>query len=126
MRLLTVSSRSCCWRCSAVLLEETLRSCCSSSPMMAVCRRIRARSCSFSFRSIFSSTCLCCSISSTFFSRKLRRGKRFSRVFHFVGLIVGIRKWCIHLFLSFSLLMSFVWTISCFSNLLVDKEFSSS
>lgn len=75
MRLFTVSSSSCCWCCSTVLLEETLISCCSNSPMMAVCLSIRVWSCSFSSSSIFSSTCLCSSISFTLFSRKLRRSR---------------------------------------------------
>lgn len=36
------------------------------------------------------------------------------------------QQWGTYMFLSFSLLISLVWTISCFSNLLVDREFSSS
>lgn len=73
-RLFTVSNSSCCWWCKTELLEETLSSCCSSCPMMAVCLSISDWSCSFSSRSVFSSTCLCFSISITFFSRRLKRG----------------------------------------------------
>lgn len=79
MRLLTVSSSSCCCRCSAVLLEETLISCCSNWPMTAVCRSTRVWSCSFSSWNIFSSTCRCSSMSLTFFSRTLRMRKRRRR-----------------------------------------------
>lgn len=128
MRLLTVSSSSCCCCCSMVLLEETLISCCSNLPMMAVCRSIRVWSCSFSSWNIFSSTCLCSSMSFTLFSRTLRRWRR-KQVQHrgsFWRWTVAVNAWGTYTFLSFSLLISLVWTISCFSNLLVDREFSSS
>lgn len=82
MRLLTVSSSSCCWRCSAVLLEETLISCCSNWPMTAVCRSTRVWSCSFSSWNIFSSTCRCSSMSLTFFSRTLPMRMRWRTIQH--------------------------------------------
>lgn len=142
MMLFTVSSSSCCWCCSSVLFEETLSSCCSNSPMMAVCLSIRVWSCSFSSLKTFSSTCLCSSISSTLFCRKLSRGGKrlqqqlfalhvipmefYWRSWELAAYIVWCVIWCTHLFLSFSLLSSFVWEISCFSNLLVDREFSRS
>lgn len=134
MRLLTVSSSSCCCRCSAVLLEETLISCCSNWPMTAVCRSTRVWSCSFSSWNIFSSTCRCSSMSLTFFSRTLRMSKRKKRRrrrqvqpwgFFLMANCCGQNLWT-YLFLLFSLLISLVWTISCFSKLLVDKEFSRS
>lgn len=125
MRLLTVSRSSCCWCCRTVLLEETLSSCCSSSPIMAVCLRMRTWSCSFSSRSFFNSTCRCSSISSTFFSRKL---KRCSKQDKFVLCLCQCEHFCYftHLFLSLNLFISLVWIINCFSNLLVDMAFSRS
>lgn len=129
MRLLTVSRSSCCWCCSAVLLEETLISCCSNWPMTAVCCSTRFWSCSFSSWKIFSSTCRCSSMSLTFFSRTLqmkmwRLVKR--QCFFLTKHCSSQRSPRTHLFLLFSLLISVVWTISCFSKLLVDKEFSRS
>lgn len=138
IRLFTVSSSSCCWCCKTVLLVETLRTCCSSLPMMAVCFSIRVCSCSFSSWNIFSSVCLCSSSFSTFFSRKLLKSRQQIQQRAFSShidpkkeLLVTLKLfccviWCANLFLSFSLSISFVWTISCFSNLLVDSEFSRS
>lgn len=128
MRLLTVSRSSCCWRCSAVLLEETLISCCSNWPMTAVCRSTRFWSCSFSSWRIFSSTCRWSSMSLTFFSRTLQmKGKMLVKhQCFFVATNCCGQHPKTHLFLLFSLLISLVWTISCFSKLFVDKEFSRS
>lgn len=126
MRLLTVSRSSCCWRCSDVLLEETLISCCSNWPMTAVCRSTRFWSCSRSSWKIFSSTCRCSSMSLTFFSRILQIKKEETSWTLMFFLNGTLRRTRTYLFLLFSLLISLVWTISCFSKLLVDKEFSRS
>ena len=128
MRLLRLSSSSCCWCCRTLLLEETLSSCCSSWPMMEVCLSIRVWSCSFSSLTIFSSTCLCHLHLTHLLLQDAKESQTNSIVSFAPCFVLLVRRKLVspHLFLLFSLLISFVWTISCFSNLLVDKEFSRS
>lgn len=73
MSLLTVSSRSCCCCRSSVLSSDVRCSCCFSSSIVPFCSSTSFFSCSFSSCRLFSSACLWPSMSSTRFSRKLKK-----------------------------------------------------
>lgn len=75
IRLLTVFVSSCCCCFMAELSEEVRSSCCSISFMMLVCFSTSFLSCSFSTFKLSSSVFLLPSMSSTRFSRKLKRNR---------------------------------------------------